>query len=283
MNIISGNNAVNIPFNAVRGHAYVNVTPDIAQSWLQHNSANRIFVRGNFDFIKSQMIEGTWRDNGECIKFSYGKLIDGQHRLTAIAETGLPQIVSVEYGLDPEVQSTIDTGRKRSSAAVLSIEGMTPWECNVVGTGIHTLINYDKGLAIYNREKSTNEKVRTYFIEHAGEIASSTQVVKSLPRQPSIIPSAMSFALHVIFSRLSPEMATEFIQQIHNPVGLPANSPIMVLHNRLIADMLYKKKRSTYEKFGFVIKAWNIYRRNGSIKTDHSLRILNGSDFPEIK
>lgn len=61
------------------------------------------------------MVEGNWVFNGDSVRFDKeGYLIDGQHRLAAVAKSGKPQTFIVMEGLAPEAEMTIDFGVKKS-------------------------------------------------------------------------------------------------------------------------------------------------------------------------
>jgi len=91
----------------------VNVTPELAQEWLARNKCNRTISEGYVNSLIKDMREGKWVINGNTICFSKeGELLDGQHRLTAIAKSGIPQDVYVMTGLNKT--SHFDDGRKRS-------------------------------------------------------------------------------------------------------------------------------------------------------------------------
>jgi hypothetical protein len=69
--------------------------------------------------------EGTvWKYNGEPIIFDKnGRLLDGQGRLTACMETGIPLITDVSFGHDPEAFDSIDRGKIRNEADDLALIG----------------------------------------------------------------------------------------------------------------------------------------------------------------
>jgi hypothetical protein len=61
------------------------------------------------------MLDGNWKENGETVKLdSNGNIIDGQHRLQAIVDSGVTIELILVEGLNPSVADTIDIGRKRS-------------------------------------------------------------------------------------------------------------------------------------------------------------------------
>ena len=63
-------------------------------------------------------------ENGESIVFDkYGILKDGQHRLNGIVATGKSYHICVVRGVEPDVMSTIDTGKSRTPGDVLYLNG----------------------------------------------------------------------------------------------------------------------------------------------------------------
>jgi predicted nucleic acid-binding Zn ribbon protein len=67
----------------------VYVTPEMAERWLGHNKVNRNLRNRRVDQFARDMRSGRWQLTGEAIKFGKsGNLIDGQHRLWAVIESG---------------------------------------------------------------------------------------------------------------------------------------------------------------------------------------------------
>lgn len=67
------------------------VTPGIAQALLDHSAKNQRFVRvGKVSEYARAMKAGKWLWVGDPIRFgSNGEMIDGQHRLSAVIESGV--------------------------------------------------------------------------------------------------------------------------------------------------------------------------------------------------
>lgn len=102
----------------------VKVTPTIATAWLEKNTINRPIRRTVVDGYIAAYMRGEHRLTHQGIAFAEsGELLDGQHRLTAIAE--MPSTFSAEImvtsGLPPETFDAIDQGLKRSHADVLRV------------------------------------------------------------------------------------------------------------------------------------------------------------------
>lgn len=104
----------------------VRMTPTRAEKiYTECNTNNRPFSQAEAEKLKHEILAGRWRYNGEAVKISKtNKLMDGQHRLWAIWQSGVTCDILLVVGLDDEVFSTMDQGRKRSGGDVLAIRGV---------------------------------------------------------------------------------------------------------------------------------------------------------------
>lgn len=67
----------------------VRITPELARHLLSKNYTNRKMSQSRVSFYARQMIDGEWIMNGQGIIVSNsGNLLDGQHRLMAVAQSG---------------------------------------------------------------------------------------------------------------------------------------------------------------------------------------------------
>lgn len=74
--------------------------------------------------IVRDMSQGRWKFNGDTILVDADdNLLDGQHRLTAIVETGTTQVCLVVRGLRTDVYETLDTGLIRTYRDTLRRRG----------------------------------------------------------------------------------------------------------------------------------------------------------------
>ena len=102
----------------------VNVTPQMASDWLSFNVNNRPLRRSMVDGLKSAFLRGEYVQTHQGVAFaSNGELLDGQHRLTAIAELrdgSFPMMVARDV---PEgAFRVMDIGAKRTNADALRID-----------------------------------------------------------------------------------------------------------------------------------------------------------------
>jgi hypothetical protein len=102
------------------------ITPEDATRYLAANTNNRPLNAKWVRALTKEIQEGRYMLNGESVIFSdTGELLDGQHRLYAIAASGMPVSILVVRGVARDAWGTIDTGKARRAAHVLSREGFT--------------------------------------------------------------------------------------------------------------------------------------------------------------
>lgn len=273
-----------IPLRKGYGIEVVRVTPELAQHWLSFNSGNREVTQAKIDQYRADMECGYWLENGETIRFAYGKLLDGQHRLMALVLAGVTVRMIVVHGVDSEAQATMDTGRSRTPRDIISIEREGrdgKWESATLGSALHTIIAYESGLAIYSARKYTNREVRNYYLEHSSSLEGTIRRVAGYPRKFPLLPHARIVAAHYLLSRKDAEAADTFFDRLLNGDNLSKTSPMYVLRTRLDSDRMEKKTRTAYEHFHYLIKAWNAYR-NGKTLSRTALYPKPGDAFPEI-
>jgi hypothetical protein len=76
------------------------------------------------DKLASDIISGRWVVNGASIVFdTQGTLVDGQHRLAAIAKCGIAVQTTVVRGVPDKAMQTIDSNISRSAHDVVEMHG----------------------------------------------------------------------------------------------------------------------------------------------------------------
>ena len=87
------------------------VTPEMARGWLEANRNNRRLKVKCVERIAKDIKAGQWIYTGQSITFSETwRLLDGQHRLIAIANCGIACEALVETNVDDAAMSKTDTG-----------------------------------------------------------------------------------------------------------------------------------------------------------------------------
>lgn len=103
----------------------VQMDPQLAAELLKGNTHNRRLNQATFMRYVEDMVNNRWLFNGvPVIIDTHGRVVDGQHRLHAVIESGVTVPMIIVEGIGMEAQNTIDIGRPRSVADQLAIEGV---------------------------------------------------------------------------------------------------------------------------------------------------------------
>ena len=98
------------------------VTPDLATEWLERNTRNRKLRDQVVMKYAADMKAGRWMLTGDAIAFdSNGCVVNGQHRLWAVVESGVVVPMMVAFDLAPEVVAVLDDHLKRNLSDVAGI------------------------------------------------------------------------------------------------------------------------------------------------------------------
>lgn len=98
------------------------ITPKQAEKYLQFNTSNRPLRKSLVSMYAKDMIKGNWRTTHQGIAFNCdGTLLDGQHRLSAIIESGVAVQMLVTRGVQSDSQLVMDDHAKRSANDAVSL------------------------------------------------------------------------------------------------------------------------------------------------------------------
>ena len=115
----------------------IEVTSDVAYRWLEGNTHNRPVNDAHVKRLAADIRANRWRLTHQGIAFdTEGLLIDGQHRLWAVIEAGIPVRMRVFFNEPPENKSVVDSGQRRSNLDILNITGEV---CKVTSKHLATL------------------------------------------------------------------------------------------------------------------------------------------------
>lgn len=253
------------------------ITPALAAQWLEGAGNNRHISDRHVNSLATDMKAGNWDVNGETIKFNgNGKLVDGQHRLWAIVQSGATIRTGVVTDLTTGARDTIDIGRKRTFGDVLGIHGET--EGNNLAAALEWLWRWEHNEWLNGSRKATNpEKVET--LSHHPKLRDSVAFVRK--NMPPASLSAMA-GLHYLFRRASPEKADAFFEVLGSGVNLNRGNPIYHLRERLLANKGSRAKMRTLDIIAITVRAWNAHFRSEPLTVLKWTSAGKASSFPEI-
>jgi len=229
-----------------------------ALEYLTHSDGNRPYRQSYTSQLASKQERGEWQTNGDSIRFdSDGILRDGQHRLKMVTQTGIPIEVVVIRGIDPNSFITMDIGRKRNLADVLSIKG----EANpqTLAGALSWIRRYLTGNMLFYG--ATHEQHFTILSQHP-DIRDSVAFYSDLSK-PAGYPGQHSIAVacHYLFSRVDPVKAGELIKGYVIGLGLgDTTDPVYRLREQVIGYRTSKLKPTPQQMFGLFCFSWNSFR-----------------------
>ena len=261
---------INNPVDAEMTSRVVILTPDIAKGWLRHNTLNRKFSRNGARSLSTEMARGYWRENGESIVFDReGILIDGQHRLQAVLNSGHKYLAPVVTGVSAVVRPTVDTGKKRSGAANLQMAG----EKN--STILASALLLWKGYAARDVRVMTHPAAggpgrRTSIpriMQYVNEVPEIREAVaEAMSLRPSgagraLVPASevAMIWLAIIEAGASKDRANQFLGCVLSGFNLSENSPIIGLRRRLIDSIRPGLRMDKRERLALVLKTWQLW------------------------
>ena len=267
----------------------VDVSPPLAEKWLERNRGNRKVREDRVDRYAEQIRDGEWIVSPDAIAFSYtGKLINGQHRLKAVlrAEESAKHIVT--SGLQPEAFKIADVGVKRTGADVLRIEGFKSAEEMAAVSRLLALWHQDRLEELHRYENVRNSVIvdiatasRERLTETIEKVGADKQALRNLmPR------SLMAFA-YFAYKPTFPERAEFFLNGLMHGKNYPAidwedayeegvKNPINLLDDKMRVNY---KEYSRKAKLALLVKAMNAYCLERPMK---QLRWRSNESFPEL-
>jgi hypothetical protein len=105
----------------------VTVTPELASMILESNRLNRSIKKNHVRYLANQMTNGEWELSPQGIALEGSikepeRVLDGQHRLLAIVESGKCFEMVIAEFCDPKVYGILDTGIVRNMRDLTGIE-----------------------------------------------------------------------------------------------------------------------------------------------------------------
>lgn len=248
----------------------VTITPAMAEEWLDTetiNIANRGLSKDTVQRYAHDMLTGNWMV-GEPIMFDWeGVLIDGQHRLAAVIESGTEQDMQVSTGHDPEVRLRLNTGKSRNAQDALRIAGMSVRNSSiVVGIARMALLWEAGGLATIpsnGGQSFTNLEIVLWVNDHpeAEELAYRG---RRAAQESDTNAQAFGFAMSVL-EKVDKAAALEFEDKLVNHIQGGKTDPIFQLRDALEKLSAKGARPGTglrhHQHLALLFLAWNRFRK----------------------
>lgn len=252
------------------------LTPEIAAKLLASNDSNRPCNQAHVNRLSEEMKSGRWRFNGDTICWNGARLIDGQHRCKAVLKSGVSIRAILVTGLDSDVFDTKDTGKKRTPADIMAINGEKHY--STLGAALSVVNSINSG---FQRQKMPNSCL-VQMLELYPDLRESVDWCRKKGNKNLLVYSVMC-GLHCVFARKSSRIAADmFFGLLIDGIGLEKGDPIYALRERLISNISSKAKIPAAYAAAITIKSFNHWRAGTPIKYLRWSKDA-GEAFPEVE
>jgi hypothetical protein len=219
------------------------VKPMMAKEWLANaNVRNRHIQKLRVDGIVRDIRAGRWQRRNETIAFYIdGTLGDGQHRLSAIVESGIAVLCIVETGYP--MDTVFNNAKARSNSDIVTIQGgknsvLASAACTVLA---RYALDLDKHMSY------TPIEFTEMYLKIQDLLDQSIAVVN---QKYSHFRTGTGVAAHFVMSlsAFARGSADAFFHDLATGSGLDPMSPVLALRNRFIGarDERFIIERSTW-------------------------------------
>lgn len=256
------------------------ISPEDARAMLQKNKFNRPLSQARVSNLADIIKRGEWELNGDAIRFCEdGFLLDGQHRLAAIAKSGVTVRSFIATGLDRAIFDTIDVGRKtRTASDIFSINGEK--NCNTLAGACRMYYMYEitgNPFSHYQEKNPSVRQLEAVLVENPKLRDNTNWTVGHSWCRKHIAPSLVAFSRY-LFMNHDADKGRDFYDLLDGGYGLSADSPILLLRNRLTDYTKVTEKMTTFYKGALIFKAFNLYCDEASVK---NLKVIIKGDRAE--
>lgn len=247
----------------------VEVTPEIAEMLLAMRPPYQRPVRpSRVKAFAALMRDGRFLTTHQGIAFDReGHLIDGQHRLQAVVDTGVTIETSASFGLPHDAFRAMDRGAARSVADDLQADGLfsSTHEACTFSAAARFLSMLDVGNRITSTKNMgpwTLDKALDVNERHP-DLILGAKLAQMLPRS---IPKAPFAAVWAAFAAKDRKTADAFAAGMISGEDMSGGNPILRLREWCMGSSRSRGIRLADDFIFRAINAWNNLRRGRDIQ-----------------
>lgn len=261
------------------------VTPELAKAWLAKNGKNRRISQVHVNRLADAMKHGRWVLNGQTVSFDLeGRLLDGQHRLSAVVESGQTIQMAVAVGVsDDEAFKSYDgVALKRGANQVATVMGVK--NANRTAAIARVIMAWEsaKSMEEFARDAGRGGQSPYEVAEKAEEISEEAHAADEMIGGHVASKSgsrATLVAMVMLFNRVDPVATSTFCHKLKTGIVDGENDPVLLLRDRLLSGQRGKGGNSWRPvMMALTIKAFNAHRTGRKLK---NLRWRTEGDQPE--
>lgn len=250
----------------------VNITPEVAQRWLELNTHNRNVRPSVVAQYARDMAAGKWQFTGEAIKFAPdGTILDGQHRLLASVKSGATFTSLIVNGLDSATQDVMDSGAKRQAADAFRLAGVK--NPTIVAATARLAMNIEAGRLSKSRFGSvTSSYSNAEIFEFVQQSPGLVDAAVAAAHYRDLIDAHTSVMAYVWWrcGNVSAKATGEFFETVANSQTGGKGDARAALLRRLQTARRNNERLSQHAQVSLFMRAWNAWRRGQEV---HRLQV----------
>lgn len=243
------------------------VTPDMARTWLDvPTERQRQLIHSHIGNLAKQMTMGRYVFTPEPIMLGvHGEVVDGQHRLWAVIESGIPTRFMVAYGVDSAVFDHINKGVKRTASQFIAHRNRS----TIAGAAKVSLLWYETDGAMLNWTGATNVFTDEMILgewETESVYGERAQVCALIQREARV-NSAMTLALaRLTWEGAEEEVWNDWATGLLTGADLSHGDPRLTLRNKFMQDYRALNNSANRRRaWAYIVKAWNAHASETSL------------------
>jgi hypothetical protein len=264
------------------------ISPELAEHIINNlNGSNRKPARAKIAEYVHAMQTRRWPVTGATLVFSKaGFLLDGQHRLLACIQSGIPLTTFCVFNIPDGAFAMIDIGRKRSNTDAFFVAKVA--NSSVASAATRWIMIHQED-PTFRHLTFTNDELYSYYKQHldtplfhecvanAIEIETTSKSLSPAGQRRNYIPAGPTAAYLFLFANKNRKAASQFVGELI-AMRLHGKSYIKAIRDRVDANAgrIHEVVRNA-----LMVQAWNAYR-GGQRITKQSLKWDWSEDFPNI-
>lgn len=200
------------------------ITPAMARKYLEANYNNRP-IRGSWvDELVGKILRGQWEFTHQGIAFDVtGRLVDGQHRLMAIAQSGVACDALVTRDLADGVYRNIDAGKSRSLSDRIHLTDESQHHNAIAVSIMRSYV-----MAALGKNPPPQELIENQFLGMADEVMEVTEAFRTRQKYLTTGPIGAAIACYMTKKR---GRGRDFLRSLLSGASLEEGSPILLLRD----------------------------------------------------
>lgn len=232
------------------------LTPSLAAELLKQNDGNRNIKSTKTVQYATDMASGRWAFNGEPVIISRdGKLNDGQHRASAVIESGVSVPVLFVFGVDRETRTTVDQGAARTAGDYLNMDGIA--YANNAATAAKFVLAYERsdGRNIVARKDITNAEVIERVRNDRLMREAAAYAHRHLKSYRHLVSHSVVASCWYILSQIHADDALRYMDQITFGENIRRGDPAFAVRSAFLNE-----KRERGAAMEIIFQGWNKFR-----------------------